>query len=162
MAGLFSGEARRPEFSGAYDLYLRRRRRGVEPLTRAQFAKAVRAYCRLLAEELETTGMAELPCGLGCLAAGVVRRRPRWDPKARKWRTADPVDWEETRRTGTLTRKAGDGRAFAITYVPAVGGHRGDVNRMCLGFQANRGLFRRMKDKYDGGELGFKPRYIGQ
>jgi len=149
---LFTGKARYPDMKAGYDRYCGKRRPEDRRLGMAEFSRAVKAYCKEMAAELERTGMVDLPCGLGTIWAVEITRKPAYDPVAGKYRSADVIDWNETRRTGEIVRK--DGRkTFGFTFAPRRG--KGMENFRCWGIQANKALYRRMRKRYDGGTLGF-------
>ena len=73
----FYGTAKYADMTGGYRLYASRKKKG-EPVDIVRYSKVVKAYCRRLAERLGKDGMVQLPCGLGLLAAAMVRRKPRY------------------------------------------------------------------------------------
>ena len=139
-----NGQGHYTDFSGGYDLYVKRSRKG-RCVDFAMYRRIVRAYCRLLAERLAADGLADLPCGLGSVSAAVITRKPQYRGKAFVGYGA--MDWNTGKYDGKL-------KAFGMVYLP-----RRDRNRnlRCLGFVANRRLFRRMKDIYSGGRRPWTP-----
>lgn len=139
-----NGLGRHPDFTGGYDLYTRRSRaeRGV---SYAVYKRIVRMYCRLLAERLSERGMVDLPKGLGSIAAAVITRKPQY--RGRRFIGYGGMDW----KTGHL-----DGRlkTFGIVYLPRRGKN---ANLRCLGFVANRRLFRKMKQMFSGDSCLWTP-----
>lgn len=151
---LFSGDARYPDLDAAYDLYLKRSAKTPvsRVLDKAQFNRIVKLFCKSKADELEKTGMIDLPCGLGMIAAVKVERKPTFDTRTGKYRTSSRVDWDETRRTGKISfMDSAD--TFGFVFVPKW--KKGNENLRCVGIRANKELYRRMKDKYDNGTLDF-------
>jgi len=148
--GLFTGMRRLDAMREGYGVYGRLRPGG--GLTYAQYRDVVRRYCEGLADELRERGIVDLPYGLGSIVAVSVRRRPRYDPKAGRYRPASPVDWKATKERGEVVRD--DTReTFGLTFSAERG--RGKANLRCFGFQADGALFMDMKRRYDGGTLGF-------
>lgn len=145
----FGGAPRADVVAEGWESYSRRHPGG---LTRSQHRMAVEAYFRLLAGRLERTGWCDLPLDLGSVAAVRVTRRPRWDRAAKRYRSADTVDWAATRERGETVRR--DGRD-TLGFVLAPKDAPGRACAKCLGFVADRGLYSRCKARYDAGTLGF-------
>lgn len=140
----FSGEARHPDLSGGYELYVRRSRIR-ECLDWDTYRRVVKEYCRVLAERLEKDGIADLPCGIGAVAAVTIRRKPLYHGK--KFIGYGKMDWKVGYFDGSTT-------AFGIAFLPD---RSANQNLRCYGFVANRKLFKRMKGKYDAGMNNWCP-----
>lgn len=134
----FSGQARYPEMTDGYELYVRRSRTN-EPVDLQKYTRVVKDYCRMIAEELERDGMIDLPSGLGSISAVKIRRKAHY----RKGKFAWYGKWDPRR-----CRYDGSPFAFGVTFLPK---RDKNQNLRCYGFVANRQLFKRMKEKYDNG-----------
>ncbi len=134
----FSGEARYPDFEDAYELYLRRSRTR-ECVDEKTYNRVVKEYCKSLAERIEKEGFADLPCGLGTVAAVIMERKPQY--RGKKFVGYGRYDWKTGTRDGKL-------ETFGIVFLPS---HGRNQNLRCYGFVANRRLFKRMKESYDTG-----------
>ena len=131
----FDNKAHYTDYSKGYDLYKSRNNK----LDERTYNRIIRAYCRLIAEELESAGMSDLPCGMGTLAAAIVTRKPQY--RGKKFIGYGKMDWEKGHYDGTL-------KAFALVYLPS---HGKNSNLRSFGFVANRELFKRMKNTYNNG-----------
>ena len=137
----FSGEARYTDFSGGYELYLKRCR-NVEPIDVVDYKRIVRIYCASLAERLCKDGIADLPNGIGQIAAAVIPRKPKY--RDNKFLGYGKKDWKSGQYDGSQT-------SFGIVFLP----NRGkNMNLRCYGFVANRKLYGRMKELYD---MNYRP-----
>lgn len=132
---LFKDKARYPDFDRAYELYLKRSERASSTMSKGEFIDVIRRYCKSLSDKLERDGFVDLPYDIGSLSAVKIDRKPKYN-----------------RTTGKYMPVA-EGKAFGICFVPRF------VKRMenfrSLGIVANRSLYRRMRKKYDDGELPF-------
>lgn len=151
---LFKGESRYPDLSAGYTLY--RHRSATTPqervMTEEQYNKVVKAFCKNTAERFEEEGIVDMPCGMGSVAAVSVTKKPTYDPVLGKYRSANNIDWESTRREGKVIRKDGR-RTFGIAFVPKR--LEGLSNFRCFGIRANKALFKKLKKQYDSGTLNF-------
>lgn len=129
----FSGEARFADFQPAYELYLRRERKG-SPVDEPTYRRVLKAYCKRLAERLEEQGMVDLPCGLGTIAAASITKKAMY--RDGKFDGYGAMDWKTGRRDGKL-------KAFGLVFLAG----RGKGSLRSFGFVANRRLFQRMKSK---------------
>lgn len=134
----FNGKARHTDFSSGYSRYLGRCKKTPDDrvLGKGGYVDVVRAYCKHLADMLEAEGTIDLPCGIGSIVAVSIRRKPTYDKGRNMWR-------------GTR----GDRYTFGFIFSPRR--ERGYENFRCYGFRANRELYKRMRKKYDDGELPF-------
>jgi hypothetical protein len=138
MTLAFSGQARYPDFTDGYELYVRRARKN-EPVDIQTYTKVVKDYCKMLAECMESEGMVDLPSGLGSIAPVYMKRKAKYRKK--KFIGYGKWDWKYQRYDGSPI-------AFGITFLP---NQDKNSNLRCYGFVANRQLFKRMKKKYDEG-----------
>lgn len=140
----FSGKARYTDFTKGYDLYVKRSRGGV-PVDAKTYSRIVREYCRSIADELYRNGIADLPCQLGYIAAATLTRKPQYRGKHfvgyGKW------DFEKKCYDGNL-------KAFGMVYMPR---HNKTKNLRCLGFVANRQLFKKMKERHQQYDCPWAP-----
>lgn len=127
-----NGQGHYTDFSGGYDLYVRRSRGG-NCVDFATYRRIVRGYCRLLAGRLVREGIADLPKGLGTVAAVTLTRKPQY--RGKRFVGYGKMDWETGHYDGNL-------KAFGVTYLPK---HGKNACLRCLGFVANRRLFGRVK-----------------
>ena len=145
----FSGQARYPDMTDGYDLYVRRTRTG-KPVDLKTYTAIVKEYCKMLAEDLENEGIVDLPCGLGSVAAVTIRRRPQY--RGKKFIGFGKMDWKAGHLDGRIN-------AFGIAFIP----RRDKTNNLrCYGFVANRRLFKRIKEKYDFGLCPWSPMEYGK
>lgn len=150
---LFNGKARYTDFDRPYELYVRRAERASgKVLSKGEFIDVVRRYCKSLSDKLECTGFVDLPFDIGSLSAVKITRTPKYNRTTKKYSSADNIDWSETKRTGVLTRK-GDNITFGICFLPKR--IKGMENFRSLGIVANRQLYRRMKKKFDDGNIQY-------
>lgn len=148
----FKGEERYPDLKPGYELYSKRAYRTPEKnrLSEAEFSRIVKAYCKLLSERLVNEGFIELPYDIGAVAAVKIRRTPKFDPIRKSWRTADSIDWKETKKAGRIVRKD-EQETIGFAFVPKHAKGR-DIFR-CFGIRSNRMLYDKVKERYDSGEL---------
>ena len=130
----FNGQARFAEFNDGYELYSRRKR-FENPVDFKTYKNVVRDYCKMLADELEHNGIAELPCGLGMLAAATFMRKPQY--RGRKFLGYGTMNWHTGKFDGSVN-------TFGIAFLPKFD----KKNLRCYGFVANRQLFKRVKEEY--------------
>lgn len=140
----FSGQARYPDFESAYDLYVKRSKKG-EYVDVSMYSRIVRAYCKLLADKLFEDGIVDLPKGLGSIAAAIITRRPQY--RGKKFIGYGKYDWSAGHYDGTL-------KAFGIVYLPE---HENNPNLRSFGFVANRQLFKRVKARYKSEDCPWQP-----
>lgn len=146
--------AKYPDLADGYRLYSNRSMTTprYRVLREKDYNRVVKYYCEVLAEILEKEGRVNLPCGLGMIVAVNIRKRPVYDSRDGKYRPARNIDWDLTRQSGQMTYKDGT-NTFGFVYVPKIMKSRGVLR--CLGFVANRQLYRRMRKMYDEGTLPF-------
>lgn len=131
----FSGESRYPDYDNGYRLYLNRDRNG-SPVSKRQYKRIVREYCRVLADRLVENGIIDFPGRFGSVAAIELLRKPQY--RGKKFVGYGKIDWESGHFDGTL-------KAFGIGFLP---NRKRSENLRCFGFVANRALFKRMKSKF--------------
>lgn len=146
--------AKYPDLADGYRLYSNRSMTTprYRLLGEREYSRVVKKYCRQMAVVLEEEGSVNLPCGLGMVAAVNIRKRPVYDSREGKYRPARNIDWGLTMQSGQMTYKDGT-NTFGFVYVPKIMKSRGVLR--CLGFVANRLLYRRMRKMYDEGTLPF-------
>lgn len=144
----FSGQARYPDMTDGYELYVKRKRMK-DPVDIHIYTAVVKEYCRLLAEDLEKDGLIDLPAGLGTIAAVRMKRKPQY--RGKKFIGYGKMDWKRGHYDAELN-------AFGFAFLP-----RRDKNNnlRCYGFVANRQLFKRIKKKYDYGLCEWTPMEFG-
>ena len=150
----FGGKAHIPDFDCGYKLYTNRCSKTPEEriLRKAQYGDIIKAYCKHLAQVLESNGTIDLPCGMGTIAAVSIRRKPTYDRRNGKWRVAEAIDWKRTREAGEVVRK--DSRhTFGFIFSPRR--EKGYENLRAYGIRANARLYRKMRKQYDDGMLPF-------
>ena len=145
----FSGQARYPDMTDGYEVYVRRTRKN-EPVNLHTYTAIVKEYCSLLAEDLKKEGAVDLPCGLGTVAAVTIRKSPQY--RGDKFVGYGGFNWEKGHFDG-------EPEAFSITYLP-----RRDKNKnlRCYGFVANRRLFKKMKELYQSYDCPWVPIEYGK
>lgn len=129
-----NGQGHYTDFSGGYDLYLRRSLTD-RCVDRATYCRVVREYCKLLADRLIECGIVDLPKELGTIAAVTITRKPQY--RGKKFIGYGKMDWAAGHYDGVL-------KTFGIAYLPK---HGRNANLRCLGFVANRRLFGRLKER---------------
>ena len=145
----FSGQARYPDMTDGYALYCKRTRVG-KPVDLNIYTAVVKEYCRMLAEDLKKEGMVDLPTGLGTIAAVTIRRRPQF--RGKKFVGYGKMDWKKGHYDG-------EPEAFGLAFLPK----RNKTNNLrCYGFVANRRLFKKMKELYDGFDCPWVPMEYGK
>lgn len=139
--------------SDGYRIYLERCKNTDKKLvlTKTQYNNVVRMFCKGLAEDIENKGMVDLPCDTGMVAAVRIPRTPRYNKKEKKY-SYTSVDWDRTREEKRIVMSDGT-ETFGIAYVAK---HTPKMScSRCFGIRANKSLFKRMKKRYNEGELGF-------
>jgi len=140
----FSGQGRYPDFEEGYALY-RKRNRGRTPLDQKTYNAVIRKFCKWLAERLEMEGCVDIPSGLGTISAAVITRKPQY--RGKKFIGYGKYDWKTGQYDGKL-------KTFGIVFLPK---HSDKNSLRSYGFVANRRLFQRMKDMYDGYDCPWTP-----
>ena len=131
----FSGQARYPEMTDGFELYVRRSRKN-ECVDLHTYTAVVKEYCKMLSEDLKKYGMVDLPCELGSIAAVTIKRRPQF--RGKKFVGYGKMDWENGHYDG-------ESKAFGLAFLPK----REKTNNLrCYGFVANRRLFKKMKELF--------------
>ncbi len=128
----FTGQARYPDFSAGYEMYVKRSKLGLSVDDRT-YRKIIRSYCGVLAERLEKEGMVDLPCDMGSIVAATITRKPQY--RGKRFVGYGKMDWNTGHYDGRL-------KTFGLVYLPRRNRHR---NLRSFGFVANRKLFGRMK-----------------
>lgn len=132
----FNGKAHYPDFKAGYELY-KSRARSRECMSERDFNKVIRCYCKYLVNRLKLYGMADLPMGLGSIAAATIRRRPLFMGKM--FVGYGKKDWKNGGYDGSH-------KAFGIVFLPS---RKRNANLRSFGFVANRELYKRMKAIYE-------------
>lgn len=140
----FSGLAHYSDLDKGYELYIKRSRKDA-CLDLKAYKRAVKHYCKQLAEKLVEEGMVDLPCGLGTIAAAVLTRKPIYIKD--KFIGYGKFDWNKKEYDGNL-------KTFGLVYLPR---HRNNDSLRCFGFVANRRLFKTIKAKYTAEENSWIP-----
>lgn len=130
----FSGEARYPDTTEGYKLYVRRTK-SRECIDKKTYDRIIRDYCRSLTERLLEDGMVDLP-ELGSVAAAMLRKKALY--LGNKFIGYGKMDWKKGHYDG-------EPRAFGLVFLP---NRRRSSNLRSFGFVANRKLFKRMKAVY--------------
>ena len=149
MKLVFNGQARYPDMTDGYELYARRSRKN-EPVDLHTYTAVVKEYCRMLAEDLEKYGTADLPCGLGTVAAVNIRRRPQY--RGKKFIGYGSYNWEKRHYDGEPI-------AFGLVFLPK---RDKTQNLRCYGFVANRKLFKKMKELNQSYDCPWVPMEYGK
>lgn len=144
MKLLFSGKAKYPDLDEGYALYVRRSKSG-DVMDEAAYRRTIRMYCSELAERLYEEGMVDLPCGLGIITAATITRKPIYNDG--KFCGYGAMNWKTGHRDGKL-------KTFGVVYLPR---HNKRGSLRCYGFVANRRLFKRMKERHEGGFCPWQP-----
>ena len=151
---LFKDEARYPDMTEGYALY--RNRSANTPESRIMdmvtYSRVVKKFCRELSERLEAEGMTDFPSDMGSVAAVRIRKKPVYDRRTGRFRPSCSVDWNETRRIGTIVKRDG-GQTLGFVFLPKR--TKGRDNFRCFGIRANKALYRRMKSVFDGDGFDF-------
>ena len=151
---LFKNKSRYPDLSSGYELYCNRSVKTPKDriLDRVLYNRIVKAFCKELADELEKDGIVDLPSDIGSVIAVGITKKPSYDVSLKKYRSADNVDWDATRKNGTVVRKDGNKTFGFVFQSKRVKGHG---NFRCFGIRANKALYKRMRKCYDEGTLNF-------
>lgn len=145
----FSGQAKYPDMTDGYELYVRRARTN-KSVDLQTYTAVVKEYCSLLAEDLKNEGIVDLPCGLGSVAAVTIRRRPQY--RGKKFVGYGSYNWEKGHYDG-------EPKAFGLAFLPS----RDKTNNLrCYGFVANRKLFKKMKELYQSYDCPWVPMEYGK
>lgn len=139
----FSGQARYAEFDEGYALYVKRSRLG-QSVDKATYRRIVKAYCRMLADDLYEKGMVDLPGKIGSIAAATITRKPQY--MGDKFIGYGKKDWKTGHYDGKL-------KAFGLVFLPRRGKN---ANLRSYGFVANRKLFKKMSSRFHGYECPWK------
>lgn len=132
----FNNKAHYADFDTAYDLYVKRSKSG-NYVDKKLYKRIIRQYCEMLAERFIENGFVDLPHNFGQITAVQIIRKPQYRGKqfigygGRDWNNGGQFD-------GKL-------KTFGITYLPKYNKHK---NLRCLGFVANRQLFKKVKAYY--------------
>lgn len=139
----FHDKGKYTDFNAGYELYCKRCKK--EPVDFKTYKNVVRAYCKHIAERLESDGMVDLPSSLGTLVVSDIRRKPQY--RGKKFVGFGKVDWKAGHYDGS-------NKAVGVVYLP----RRDKTNNLrCFGFVANRRLFYRIKEKLESGLCAWKP-----
>lgn len=145
----FSGQAKYPDMTDGYELYVRRARTN-KPVDLQTYTAVVKEYCSLLAEDLKNEGIIDLPCGLGSVAAVTIRRRPQY--RGKRFVGYGSYNWEKGHYDG-------EPKAFGLAFLPS----RDKTNNLrCYGFVANRKLFKKIKELYQSYDCPWVPMEYGK
>lgn len=144
----FSGQAKYPDMTDGYELYVRRTLEK-EPVDEKTYTAVVKDYCKMLAEDLGKNGIADLPCGLGSVAAVIIRRRPQY--RGKKFVGYGSYNWEKGHFDG-------EPNAFGLAFLPRF---EKTNNLRCYGFVANRRLFKKIKELYQSHDCPWVPMEYG-
>lgn len=131
----FSGKGRYTDYSAGFELYNKRAKK--ETIDFETYKKIIKRYCELLSEKLYDCGIIDLPADLGLISAAIITRRPQY--RGKKFIGYGKIDWQKKQYDGQL-------KTFGVVYLPKRGKNE---NLRCLGFVANRKLFKRLKSKYE-------------
>lgn len=145
----FNGQAKYPDMTDGYELYVRRTKNG-KPVDLRTYTAIVKEYCKMLVEDLEKEGITDLPCGLGSVAAVNIRRRPQY--RGKKFIGYGSYNWEKGHYDG-------EPEAFGLTFLPS---RKKTNNLRCYGFVANRKLFKKMKELYQSDGCPWVPMEYGK
>ena len=140
----FNGQGRYVDYTKGYELYLKRRR-FKDAISFTEYRRAVRAYCRALAERLLNEGYVDFPNGIGAISAAILRRKPQY--RGKQFIGFGKMDWEKGHLDGTY-------KTFGLVFLPS---RKADPNLRCYGFVANRRLFQAMKREYLECECNWSP-----
>jgi len=105
----------------------------------ATYKRVIRNYCSLLADRLEREGMADLPCGMGTIAAAKMMRKPQY--RGERFIGYGRKDWKNHGQYD------GSIYAFGLVFLPGRG-RKSLANLRSFGFVANRKLFQKMAALY--------------
>lgn len=145
----FSGQAKYPDMTDGYELYVRRGRKN-KPVDLHTYTTVVKEYCRMLADDLKKDGMVDFPSGLGTIAAVTIRRRPQY--RGKKFIGFGSYDWKKGHYDG-------EPEAFGLAFLPRMDKTN---NLRCYGFVANRRLFKKMKEMHGEYDCPWVPMEYGK
>lgn len=130
------GQAHYTDFKGGFELYCKRSKKRCF-VNETLYRRVIRQYCRLLAERFVRDGMVDLPRDLGSLMCARLTRKPQY--RGKQFIGYGKKDWTTGRYDGQL-------KTFGLIYIP----YRGkQENLRCLGYVANRQLFKKIKEQYN-------------
>lgn len=131
----FDSLAKYTDFSKSYEQYSKRSRRGLT-FDESTYKRVIREYCHILSDRLFENGFVDLPKDMGSISAAVIRRKPQY--RGKKFVGFGGLDYATGIRDGKY-------KTFGIVYLPK---HERNANLRCLGFVANKRLFRKMRERY--------------
>lgn len=136
----FNGKAHYTKYDDAYLLYCKRSKKGhcVSP---AEYRRLIRSYCSMLADSLETDGIIDLPFDFGSIAAATLTRKAQY--RGNKFIGYGKMDWNLGHFDGKLN-------TFGLVFLPR---RTKNKNMRCLGFVANRQLFKKVKKNTEDGKV---------
>lgn len=140
----FNGQAHYIDFLGGYALYKKRTKKDFV-VSFELYKRVIRCYCKLLAERLLQNGMIDLPKNYGIITSAIITRKPQY--RGKKFIGYGAKVW----RTGQYDGKL---KTFGMVYLPRHGKHN---NMRCLGYVANRCLFKKMKAIYESDSCSWQP-----
>lgn len=140
----FNGQGRYADFTDGYALY-QKRSRGGDPVSMKDYVKIIKSYCRHAADMLLKDGIVDLPEQFGSISAAILTRKAQF--RGKKFIGYGKMDWTTGHYDGNL-------KAFGIVYLPR---HDKNKNMRSFGFVANRRLFKRMKELYQGDGCEWRP-----
>ena len=140
----FSGLARYPDYSDGYRYYLAHTRSD-NKLSEKDYRRVIREYCKILADRIVETGAVDLPGKLGLIAAASMRRKPQY--RGDRFIGYGKMDWDKGHYDGSFY-------AFGVVYLP---NRKASNNLRCLGFVANRQLYKKLKARSGSWECNWKP-----
>lgn len=140
----FNRQGRYTDFSDGYALY-QKRARGGKPVSLKDYVKIVKLYCKYAADQLLNDGIIDLPEQFGSIAAAILTRKAQF--RGKKFIGYGKMDWTTGHYDGKL-------KAFGLVYLPR---HDKNANMRSFGFVANRRLFKKMKDIFQGDECDWSP-----
>lgn len=138
----FSGQGHYSSFDDGYALYMKRDKSGA-PLDKKTYKRIIRSYCKILAQRLLEDGVVDLPSRFGRIAAVRITKKPQY--RGQRFVGYGAMDWKKGVYDGKL-------KTFGITYIPR---RDRSQNMRCLGFVANRQLFKRVKSFFNEGSCGW-------
>lgn len=140
----FNGQGRYTDFDEGYRLYVKRSKKG-EYVDGKTYNRIIRQYCKLLSDKLFEEGIVDLPEGMGSIAAAILTRKPQF--RGKTFVGYGKMDWQTGHYDGKL-------KTFGIVYLPR---HDKNPNLRSFGFVANRRLFQKVKERYEGYDCPWRP-----
>lgn len=140
----FTNRAQYPNFIDSYELYKKRSKKDLT-VDYTTYKRIIKTYCRILAARLVDEGLIDLPCDLGSISAVILTRKPQY--RGKKFIGYGKMNWETGQFDGKL-------KTFGITYLPKRVKY---ANLRCLGFVANRQLFKKVKARYVQEDCRWQP-----